>query len=92
MVLLEMGRCVLSVKSAPRDWFSHYARLFETVEINASFYSWPTVATVKGWLRQAADRDFVYTVKVCELITHVKSFEGTKTLVRDFGMIADILA
>jgi uncharacterized protein YecE (DUF72 family) len=33
----------------------------------------------------------VYTVKVSELITHTKRFEGTKTLIRDFGLIADIL-
>jgi uncharacterized protein YecE (DUF72 family) len=72
-------------------WFDHYAERFSTVEINASFYSWPTVATVKGWRRQPGNRNFVYTVKVCELITHIKRFKGTKTLVRDFGMIADIL-
>ena len=73
------------------EWFKHYASQFDTVEINASFYSWPTVANVKTWLRQPGARNFVYTVKVCELITHVKRFEGTKTLVKDFGMIADIL-
>ena len=72
-------------------WFDHYAQQFDTVEINASFYSWPTVANVKSWLRQPGQRRFVYTVKVCELITHIKRFEGTKTLVQDFGMIADIL-
>jgi uncharacterized protein YecE (DUF72 family) len=72
-------------------WFSYYSDRFDTVEINASFYSWPTVATVKAWLRQPRERDFVYTVKVCELITHVKEFKGTKVLVRDFGYIADIL-
>ena len=33
----------------------------------------------------------VYTVKVSELITHIKKFEDTKTLVRDFGHIADLL-
>ena len=72
-------------------WFSHYADRFDTVEINASFYSWPTVANVKSWLRQPGDRTFVYTVKVCELITHIRKFEGVGTLVKDFGMIADIL-
>ena len=36
-------------------------------------------------------RKFVYTVKASELITHVKRFGGTKTLVRDFGHIADLL-
>ncbi|UVK41763.1 DUF72 domain-containing protein [Mesorhizobium sp. AR10] len=73
------------------EWFNHYATLFDTVEINASFYSWPTVANVKGWVRQPGSRSFIYTVKVCELITHIKRFKGTKTLVMDFGMIADIL-
>ena len=72
-------------------WFTHYAKRFDTVEINASFYSWPTRANVQAWKRQAGKRKFVYTVKVCELITHVKRFKGTKTLVKDFGLIADIL-
>jgi hypothetical protein len=55
------------------------------------FYSWPTVAAVQAWRRAPGKKKFVYTVKVCELITHIKKFKGTKTLVRDFGMIADIL-
>jgi Protein of unknown function DUF72 len=61
------------------DWFKHYLKDFDTVEINASFYSWPTVASVQAWRRQPGDKNFVYTVKVCELITHVKRFKGTKT-------------
>jgi uncharacterized protein YecE (DUF72 family) len=73
------------------DWFKHYGSAFDTVEINASFYSWPTVANVQAWRRQPGGKDIVYTVKVCELITHVKKFTGTKTLIRDFGIIADIL-
>jgi uncharacterized protein YecE (DUF72 family) len=73
------------------EWFQHYAKRLDTVEINASFYSWPTVANVKAWRRQPGKRNFVYTVKVCELITHIKRFKGTKTHIRDFGMIADVL-
>jgi uncharacterized protein YecE (DUF72 family) len=73
------------------EWFDHYASHFRTVEINASFYSWPTEATVKTWIKQAGRKKFIYTVKVCELITHVKRFEGTKTLIKDFGFIADLL-
>jgi uncharacterized protein YecE (DUF72 family) len=72
-------------------WFSHYASHFETVEINASFYSWPTEATVKTWIKQAEGKEFIYTIKVCELITHVKRFEDTKMLVKDFGFIANLL-
>ena len=72
-------------------WFPHYAERFKTVELNAPFYSWPTTAGVQAWIRQATDRDFIYTVKASELITHVKQFRGTATLVRDFGHIADLL-
>jgi uncharacterized protein YecE (DUF72 family) len=74
-----------------KNWFEHYSEYLDTVEINASFYSWPTVANVQAWRRQAGDKQFIYTVKVNEHITHVKRFTGTKTLVKDFGIIADIL-
>ena len=76
---------------ATSEWFEYYAKRFDTVELNAPFYSWPTVANVKAWVRQPGKRSFVYTVKVCELITHIKRFRGTKTLIMDFGMIADLL-
>jgi uncharacterized protein YecE (DUF72 family) len=73
------------------QWFQHYRRHFTTVELNAPFYSWPTEAVVCSWLRQAGRARFIYTVKVSELITHVKRFSGTKTLIRDFRYIADLL-
>jgi uncharacterized protein YecE (DUF72 family) len=76
---------------ASSKWFDHYASRFKTVELNAPFYSWPTVATVASWIRQAGRRRFVYTVKACEFITHVKRFAGTARLVKDFGYIADLL-
>jgi uncharacterized protein YecE (DUF72 family) len=77
--------------SPTNKWFDYYGDQFRTVELNAPFYSWPTVATVQSWLRQIGRRRFVYTVKVCELITHTKRFKGTHELIRDFGYIADLL-
>ncbi len=74
------------------EWFAHYAATFRTVELNAPFYSWPTLKTVETWSRQARQkRSFVYTIKVNELITHERRFVRCKTLVRDFGLIADLL-
>jgi uncharacterized protein YecE (DUF72 family) len=84
-------QCFYPPDLSTKDWFAHYAARFKTVELNAPFYSWPSVATVGTWLKQAGRRDFVYTVKASELITHVKRFVGTKTLVQDFGYIADLL-
>jgi uncharacterized protein YecE (DUF72 family) len=74
-----------------KDWFAHYSTCFPTVELNAPFYSWPTINTVKTWAQQAKDKNFIYTIKVCELITHVKRFSRTRILVKDFGFIADLL-
>lgn len=76
---------------ASGKWFEHYMTNFETVELNAPFYSWPSLTSVRKWISQAKDQPMVYTVKVCELITHIKRFTGTKTLVKDFGFIADLL-
>ena len=72
-------------------WFEHYSKHFDTVELNAPFYSWPTLATVATWRRQAGRRKFVYAIKVNELITHTKRFARTTELVKDFGLIADLL-
>ncbi|CAM3107130.1 DUF72 domain-containing protein [Asticcacaulis taihuensis] len=74
-----------------KDWFSYYMDHFDTVELNAPFYAWPTVNTVKTLLRQAQGREFVYTVKACELITHIRRFEDVQGLIEDFGYIADLL-
>ena len=72
-------------------WFGYYASRFRTVELNAPFYSWPTLATIATWKRQIGRRRFIYTVKVNELITHTRRFKRTATLVKDFGFIADLL-
>ncbi len=76
---------------ASSRWFEYYASRFRTVELNAPFYSWPTLATVATWNRQAGRRKFIYTIKVNELITHTRRFARTGPLVKDFGLIADLL-
>ena len=43
---------------------------------------------MKGWIRQAGRRRFVFSVMLNELITHQKRFVGTQRLVRDFVRLA----
>ena len=47
-------------------------------------------SAVETWMRQPV-LNFIYSIKVCELITHVKRFEDTEALVENFGYTADIL-
>lgn len=50
------------------DWFAHYASVFDTVEINNSFYRTPTDDTFTAW-REHAPPGFLYAVKVNRSIT-----------------------
>ena len=54
-----------------KQWFVHYARYFDTVEINNTFYRLPSEATFDAW-RQQAPAGFVYAVKASRYITHVR--------------------
>jgi uncharacterized protein YecE (DUF72 family) len=52
-----------------RRWFAHYASLFDTVELNATFYRLPRPETVEGWGAQAP-AGFVYAVKLGAFGSH----------------------
>jgi uncharacterized protein YecE (DUF72 family) len=54
-----------------RLWLEYYARHFDTVEVNATFYRLPTPKAVQGWVDQTPD-DFVFAVKMSRYVTHVK--------------------
>jgi uncharacterized protein YecE (DUF72 family) len=54
-----------------RLWLDYYARRFDTVEVNATFYRLPTVKAVQGWVDGTPD-DFVFAVKMSRYVTHVK--------------------
>jgi uncharacterized protein YecE (DUF72 family) len=57
-----------------RDWFSFYARSFETVEINNSFYRLPSAGTFQAW-RQQAPVGFEYAIKASRYLTHLKKLK-----------------
>lgn len=52
-----------------RRWFEHYATLFDTVELNATFYRLPAASTVDGWATKAPP-GFVYAAKVGQFGSH----------------------
>ncbi|MFQ6067633.1 MAG: DUF72 domain-containing protein [bacterium] len=58
----------------PRDWFYHYTRSFDTVEVNSSFYRLPFENMVKGWAKKAPE-DFTFTLKMWRRVTHLKKLK-----------------
>jgi uncharacterized protein YecE (DUF72 family) len=61
-------------KSSTREWLSYYARTFNTVEINASFYRLPLESTFVGW-HNSVPPEFRFSVKASRFITHIKRLE-----------------
>jgi uncharacterized protein YecE (DUF72 family) len=74
LVLLALGRLVLPARPAEQPLVRSLRQRFSTVELNAPFYSWPTLATINTWKRQVGRRKFTYAIKVNELIAHTRRF------------------
>jgi uncharacterized protein YecE (DUF72 family) len=54
-----------------RRWLEHYATLFDTVELNATFYRLPRRATVADWVERSP-AGFAFAVKTSRYLTHVR--------------------
>jgi uncharacterized protein YecE (DUF72 family) len=55
----------------PRRWLEHYATMFDTVEVNATFYRLPTHNAVAGWVA-GSPPGFLFAVKASRYLTHIK--------------------
>jgi uncharacterized protein YecE (DUF72 family) len=54
-----------------RQWLSHYASVFSSVELNVTFYRLPKPTTFEKW-RLETPAGFVFSLKGSRFITHVK--------------------
>lgn len=55
-----------------RRWLSHYAKHFDAVEIDSTFYGIPPRGRLRGWADAVPD-NFRFTLKTPRLITHDQS-------------------
>lgn len=55
----------------PKRWLEHYATLFDTVEVNATFYRLPLRSSVARWVEQTPP-DFLFAVKASRYLSHLK--------------------
>jgi len=54
-----------------RRWLEHYAALFDTVEINNTFYRLPRREAVAAWVAETPP-GFLFAVKASRFLTHMK--------------------
>ena len=61
----------------------YYGSLFNSIEINSSFYKMPLAATIGKWAADVPD-DFRFTFKLPKEITHNKGLDFDEEQVREF--------
>jgi uncharacterized protein YecE (DUF72 family) len=54
-----------------RRWLARYAELFDTVEVNSTFYRLPRRESVAAWVAETP-RGFLFAVKASRYLTHMK--------------------
>lgn len=57
-----------------REWLEYYARHFDTVEVNNSFYRLPPEGVFDGW-RARTPPSFLFAVKASRFLTHMKKLK-----------------
>ena len=65
------------------EWLKYYAKIFETTEINSTFYRIPAQEIVRKWDADTP-RYFRFTAKFPSVITHEKRLEGVDSEVFSF--------
>ena len=74
---------------------SYYSKLYATAEVDSTFYAYPSKGLVLGWARYSPD-DFVFSVKLPQLLTHEKKLDLSKgveaDLIRFLGLLKPLIA
>lgn len=52
-----------------QDWLLYYAREFNALELNSTFYALPRVSVIESMVRKTGE-DFLFSVKAPQKLTH----------------------
>jgi uncharacterized protein YecE (DUF72 family) len=66
-----------------KQWFAHYAKHFDTVEINNTFYGLPTAETFDAWRKQAPP-GFLFALKFSRYGSHLKRLKDPRATIKLF--------
>ena len=71
-------------------YLSYYAKHFNSVELDNTFYRAPSKTVVEGWARKTPE-DFVFAAKVPQVITHEKVLVDCDAEFQQFVQTMDLL-
>lgn len=70
----------------PKNWLVYYASIFNTVELNGTFYRLPKLSHLQKYASVTPD-DFTFSVKVSRHITHYKKLKDCGNEILEFSQL-----
>jgi uncharacterized protein YecE (DUF72 family) len=93
MAPLKLGTCgwnydawvgpFYPLKTRPADFLTTYARAFDTVEVDSTFYAIPPAKTVRAWASRVGE-GFEFALKLPQEITHEQRLRSAEDLCKRF--------
>jgi len=77
-------------KNTDESKLGAYSRIFNTAEINSTFYSYPAPGIVFGWAKHTP-QDFKFAVKLNRMITHEKMLDLSKGVYEDMQRFCELM-
>jgi uncharacterized protein YecE (DUF72 family) len=74
-------------KLSKNRWLPHYSKIFDTVEINNTFYHLPSEKTFDKWKEQAPP-GFLYSLKFSRFATHMRKLKNPEEPIDRFLKLA----
>jgi uncharacterized protein YecE (DUF72 family) len=69
---------------APSKWLEHYSSIFNSVELNGTFYRVPFLSTLQKYYEQVPE-NFRFSVKASKYITHILRLKNSSEKVKEFS-------
>jgi len=67
----------------PKNWLEYYSSVFNTVELNGTFYRQPKLVDLKKY-SEKTPADFKFSVKMSRFITHVNRLKESSASILEF--------
>lgn len=77
-------------KKGEKSMLRAHSKVFKTVEIDSTFYAYPSKGTVMGWVRYSPE-EYVFSAKLPKVITHEKMLNLEEGVERDLNRFCDLI-
>jgi len=75
-------------KLADTEMLAYYSKIFDSVELNSSFYHLPTKSTIAKWVNNTP-KNFIFSCKASRYLTHIKKLSDYQSGITNLFSVLD---